>query len=128
VTEYAILLPPIVRPAIELVTSTTPPSAFPSKLGVALAIKLLTPRTLVRQHLSHSSSVRASRSAKLEKRVQPALAMRMSRPPRSWRVVLTRWAISLEEPASALMVVVLIPGYFEVRSEARSEAAVALEA
>ena len=42
--------------------------------------------------------------------------------------VWTRRAISAEEPASALMVVVLTPGYFEVRSEARSVAAVALEA
>jgi hypothetical protein len=82
----------------------------------------------VRQHLSHSSSERASRSAKLEKRVQPALAIRMSRPPRSVRVVLTRVAMESEEPASAFMVVVLIPGYFEARSEARDSAAAELEA
>ena len=82
----------------------------------------------MRQHLSHSSSERASRSAKSEKRVQPALATRMSRPPRSLMAVWTRRAISAEEPASALMVVVVIPGYFEERSEARSVAAVALEA
>ena len=75
-----------------------------------------------------SSSERASRSAKSEKRVQPALATRMSRPPRSLMAVWTRRAISAEEPASALMVVVVIPGYFEERSEARSVAAVALEA
>jgi hypothetical protein len=41
---------------------------------------------------------------------------------------LTRVVISLEEPASALIVDVLIPGYFEVRSEARAVAAVSLEA
>jgi hypothetical protein len=33
-----------------------------------------------------------------------------------------------EEPASAFMVVVLMPGYFEVRSEARDSAAAELEA
>jgi hypothetical protein len=64
---------------------------------------------------------------KLEKRVQPALAIRMSRPPRSRVVVATRSLTDEVEPASAFMVVVLIP-YFEVSSEARSEAAVALEA
>jgi hypothetical protein len=120
--------PPIVRPAIELVTSTTPPSGFASKVGIALATRDFTPRTFVRQHLSHSSSERASRSSKAEKRVQPALAIRMSRPPRSLRVVETRALMESDKPASAFMVVVLMPGYFEVRSEARDAAAVELEA
>ena len=78
--------------------------------------------------MSHSSSERASRSSKAEKRVQPALAIRMSRPPRSLRVVETRALMESDKPASAFMVVVLMPGYFEVRSEARDAAAVELEA
>jgi len=126
VTEYAILLPPIVRPAIELVTSTTPPSAFASKVGIALLTSAFTPSTFVRQHRSHSSSLRASKSAKSEKRVQPALAITTSRPPRSWIAVCTRLAICAVEPASALIVVVLMFGWAEESSLARSEAAVAL--
>jgi hypothetical protein len=125
VTLYAILDPPILRPAIELVTSTTPPSSLELKIGTAAAARAFTPRTLVFQHRSHSASERASRSAKEEKRVQPALAITMSRPPRDWVAVWTRVVTSAVEPASALRVAVFTP-WVEESSEASWSAAEAL--